>query len=55
MVDCYVLSAPYVLPDLYTVKEYKWQVRKLRDMAIPSKSSRRNTLKYSINGRKLHS
>jgi len=35
-VDYYVLSAPHALPDLCTVKEYEWQIRKLRDMATTS-------------------
>jgi len=51
-----VLSAPYVLPDLYTVKEYEWQDSQIVQHGAPMQilaTQRVKITRWDLNGRKL--
>jgi len=53
-----VLSAPYVLPDLYTVKEYEWQDSQIVQHGAPRQilaTQRVKITRWDLNGRKLPS
>jgi len=54
----YVLSAPYVLPDLYTVKEYEWQDSQIVQHGAPRQilaTHRVKITRWDLDGRKLPS
>jgi len=53
-----VLSAPYVLPDLYTVKEYEWRDSQIVQHGAPRQilaTHRVKITRWDLNGRKLPS